>query len=154
MAYEVTVTTPMKQCERISRSLGLLAGKCNVTTYNTTLVEITAITKYFVTGNVSGFTKGIIAVIPTGVSDNGHTFEWDYTTGAFKCYKPTAATTGSLTIIDSTGGTAVELVGGKLAATAASTTVSLTPMVAAAADEAADDTDCGEVGFIAIGFVR
>ncbi len=145
MAYEVTVTTPMKQCERISRSLGLLAGKCNVTTYNQTLAEITAITKYFVTGNVSGFTKGIIAVVPTGVSDNGHTFEWDYTTGAFKCYKPTNisvdSTLGGQTLLWTSGDTALHA------------TSAVGSLVAEAA-EAANDTDCGEVGFIAIGFVR
>ena len=143
MAYTATVTTVMKEAERISRSFGFIAGKCNVTSYNTTLAEITDITKYFVPSSVSGFTKGIVAVIPTGVSDNGHIFQWDYTTGAFKCYKPT-----KIGIIDSTGGTAVELVGSSLAATGAATTLS------SVAVEASDDDDCGEVGFIAIGFVR
>ena len=143
MAYTATVTSPMKQAERISRNLGVFVGKCDVTSYNSTLAEITDITKHFVPSSVSGFTQGIIAVVPSGVSDNGHIFEWDYTTGAFKCYKPT-----QVAIINSTEGTNVELVGGQLAATAAATTIS------AVAVEAADDTDCGEVGFIAIGFVR
>lgn len=184
-AYAATVSTPLNRCERISRSLGMFAGKVNVTNYNTTIAEITGITKYFVTGGVSGFTQGLIAVVPQGASDNGHIMQWDYNTGAFKCYKPTAAVTptgtvtqptfaGSaavptLAVIDSTLGVNVELIAGQLAATAAATSLSVdtyTPAgvvsqptfagvasSAAAATEAAIDDDCGQVGFIAIGFI-
>ena len=151
MAYTATVTSPLARCERISPSLGIYAGKCNVTEYATTLVETTAITKFFKTSGVSGFTKGIISVVTHGVSDNGHTFEWDYTTGAFKCYKPTAATT--VGIVNSTGGVAMEFnsAGGNIFATAAAGT--LTIASAAAASEAASAADVGSVSFVAIGFI-
>ena len=151
MAYESTVATPLSKCERISRSLGILAGKCNIPTYNTSLLTITAITRYFVTGNVLGFTQGIIAVVPQGASSNGYLFEWDYATGAFKCYTPTAATiavdsalSGASLLFDSGGGAAA------LHATSAVGNITY----AGVAAEASDGDDCGEVAFIAIGFIR
>lgn len=151
MAYSATVSTPLSKCERISRSLGVLAGKVNVASYNTTLIEITAITKYFVTGGVSGFTQGIIAVLPTGISDNGHDFVWDYATGAFKCYTPTAATIA----VDSNVGAGAALLfasgGGTAALHATSAVGNFT--YSGAASEASNDDDVGEIGFIAIGFI-
>ena len=144
-AYAATVTTPLNRAERISRSLGMIAGKYNLTNYNTTLVKQTSVTKYFATGGVSGFTQGIIAVIPTGVSDNGHVFEWDYTTGCFKAYRPT-----TITVSGSATGAGLTIDLGIPAVQAVSTQGTLT----AVATESADDVDVGEVGFIAIGFVK
>lgn len=161
MAYTATISSPMNRAERISRSFGFFAGKCNITSYHTTLAEITGITRYFATGGVSGFTQGILAVIPQGVSDKGYTFEWDYTTGAFKCYKPTSITATALTIaVDSALSGSVLLFdsGGGAGSLHATSAVGNIVVPASAysntATEASVDDDCGEVGFIAIGFVR
>jgi len=143
--YAATVTTPLKKCERISRSMGILAGKYNLTNYNTTLIQQTAITKYFATGGVAGFTGGIIAVVPSGVSDNGHSMVWDYATGAFKAYKPT-----NIVVSGSATGASVTLLLTENSIAAASTEGS----VVAAATEASADDDCGEISFVAIGFVK
>ena len=146
MGYTASVSSPLKRAERISRSFGFYAGKCNVTDYDSgTLLEITGITRYFVTGGVSGFTQGIVAVIPTGVSDNGHTFEWDYTTGAFKAYKPT-----QIVISGSSTGVAVTYD----SALATLQAVSKEGTLISAAAEETGATDVGEVGFIAIGFIK
>ena len=146
MAYDATVTSPMVAAERISRSFGLYAGKCNIADYDSgTILEITAITKFFVTGGQSGWLHGLVAVTPTGVSDNGHTFSWDYASGAFKCYKPTQIVfSGSSTGVAVTWDSALT----------AFQAVSKEGTTAAAAAEETGATDCGEIGFIAIGFVR
>ena len=120
MAYVTSLSIPLNKAERISRNLGLLAGKCNLSSYNTSLSEITGITKFFHAGGQTGFTKGIVSVSPTGVSDSGYIMQWDYSAGAFKAYKPSpafaptfagSAVAPTLGIIDSTGGVAVEAVG-------------------------------------------
>ena len=154
MAYEASVSSPVKGVERISPSLGIYVGKCDVTTYHATLVEITGITKYFVSVAHTGaqpvkYPKGVLSVVPDGPSDNGHVFTWDATNGAFKCWKPTsmlqdsAMGTSKIVQVDAAGGTGTEL-----------HCTSATGSVYAVAAEAANDCDCGEVGFIAIGMVR
>ncbi|KKN51702.1 hypothetical protein LCGC14_0619890 [marine sediment metagenome] len=143
--YAATISTPLKKAERITRSLGIYSGKYNLTNYNTTLIKQTSITKYFATGGVAGFTQGIIAVVVDGISDNGHNLQWDYTTGAFKAYKPTQITlSGSAT----GGNVTVLLTEGQFAAASTAGTM------VAAGIEAATDVDCGEVSFVAIGFMR
>lgn len=146
MAYIALITSPMKKAERISRSFGFFAGKCNVTDYDSgTILEITGITKYFATGGVSGFTHGLVAVIPTGMSDNGHAFEWNYASGAFKAYTPTTITISG----SGTGaGLTVDLALNTVQA------VSTQGTVVAAGTEVSAATDVGEVGFIAIGFLK
>lgn len=152
MAYTASVSSPMKDAERISRSLGIYAGTVNISSYNTTLVKITGITKFFVTGGVAGFTQGILAVVPTGISDSGFELRWNYATGAFNAYRPTNVDipvdsnvgAGAALLFASGGGT------GALHATSAVGDVVLT----ASAQEAANDDNIGKCGFIAIGFVR
>lgn len=154
MAYSVTVSSPMKHAERISRSLGMFIGKLNIDSYNSTLVEITGITKYFVDIGHTGdqaikYPKGVISCTPTGPSDNGHVFTWDATNGAFKCWKPTSllmdATIGASKVlqVDSAGGTGTEF-----------HCTSATGSVYATAAEAADNCDVGEIGFVAVGLIR
>lgn len=152
MAFSVTVTSPMKGAERISRSLGVYAGKVSITSYSQTLVECTAITKYFVpSGNATtgGFPDGICSVQVDGPSSNGYMAQWDYTTGAFKCYSPTAGITvdsdvaSGAAVIWASGGSNV------LHATSAVGTV-----IAVTAQEAAANVLIGTFGFVAVGFVH
>ena len=144
MAYESTVTSLMGSAERISRSLGMFVGKANVTSYNSSLVEITGITKYFVDIGHTGdqavkYAKGVISCTPNGPSDNGHVFTWDSTKGAFKCWKPTtismdSAIAGQVLQVDAAGGTGSEL-----------HCTSATGSIYATATEAADNCDVGEI---------
>ena len=156
MAYVHTVTSPMKHAERISQNLGIYAGKVDVASYHATLVEISGITKHFVTGGVAGFTGGIIAVIPTGLSESGYAGEWNYDEGSFKFYKPTASTTLSLTIASSAAAIPLYYANVTHAIVASSAdgtgTVAL-PIVAAVGEEAATNDDIGAMGFVAIGFI-
>lgn len=154
MAYESTVTSVMKEVERVSQSLGMYCGKCNVTNYNSTLIEITGITKYFISVDHTGtepvkYPKGVFAVTPNGLSDNGHMFEWDATNGAFKVYKPTSilqdsAISGQVLMVDAAGGTGTEI----------HATNAAENNIYAVAAEVANNCDCGEITFTAIGFVR
>ena len=154
MAYTSAVTTsPMGSgAERISRNLGMFAGKCNVTDYDSgTLLEITGITRNFIASTISGYTHGILAVIPQGLSDAGYEFKWDYTTGAFEAFYPTAMTcpiksnsVGDSTLTWKSG------VEGQLYATSKIGNI----VIQGAAKEATGVTDVGEISFIAIGFIR
>jgi hypothetical protein len=152
MAYVSSVITPLPKVERIGRNLGMLVGKCAVSTYDTTLLEITGITKYFVdvgntATNCSWGPKGVFAVTPSGPSSNGHLFSWDATTGAFKCLKPT-----SIIVTSTIGGGPVTMVinsgGSVIAATSANATYINTAI------EVVAGVDCGTCSFIAIGFIR
>jgi len=79
--YAATVTSTMKRAVKIDNvvGIGIFAGECNVTNYNTTLAEITDISKKF---------KTILTVV-AGVSDNGHLLEWVDASKAFKAVTPT-----------------------------------------------------------------
>lgn len=148
--YAASVASPMQQRERISRSLGIYAGTANVTNYNTTLLEITAITRFFKVSGVAGFTKGLLSVACDQISSNGYLCRWDYTTGAFKAYLPTSVAlavdsnvaSGAALLFGSGGGAAA------LHATSAVGNITLT----AAGVEAANDTNIGTVSFVAVGF--
>lgn len=155
--YAATVSSPLKECERISRSIGLFSGKYNLTNYNATLAKQTGVTKHFVVGGVAGFTQGILAVIPSGVSDAGYSFEWDYAAGAFKAYFPTGATTEGLSVSSSAPGTPIYFCSSANAFVGTNATATGTIGIVVdggPGSEAATDDDCGSVGFIAIGFVR
>jgi len=154
MAYTQAVTTgPMgKGAERISRSLGIFSGKCNVTDYDGgTLLEATGITRNFVAGNVSGYTHGIIAVMPQGLSDEGYEFKWDYTTGAFEAFYPTSMT---MPVLSNTVGIAITWLSGAAPNQICATSSVGEIVIQGAAKEATGVTDVGEVSFIAIGFIR
>lgn len=77
-AYAATVTSLLDRGRKIDQvtGIGMFAGECNVSNYNTTLAEITGITGKF---------KTVIAVV-AGTSDEGYIFEWVDASGAFKAY--------------------------------------------------------------------
>jgi hypothetical protein len=166
MAYTVSVFSPMKNAERISRSMGVYAGRCSISAYTNDagLQTITAITKFFVpTGNATtgGFTHGICSVQVDGPSSLGFTIHWDYTTGAFRAFCPTnviaftgtspvdSAVAGSALVFESGGGA------GKLHATSAVGNI-IVPIAAVAATGtlAAAAANVGTFGFVAVGFIR
>lgn len=157
MAYVATVTTPMNGAERISRSLGILAGKVNVSSYNTTLIEITGITRYFKTGGIAGFTSGIISVACEGFSSNGYDARWNPTDKAFDCYYVRNIAAVSIPVDSNVGAGAAMLFGsggGAAALHATSAVGSITMTVAAGASlEVANDVDIGDITFIAVGFI-
>lgn len=168
MAYTTTVTSPMKKAERISRSLGVYVGKCDISVYAVAdVAEITAITKMFVdvghTGAVNAkFAKGVLSCTPSGPSDNGHIFEWNATGGYFECFKPSgipvASGTTTITIGTSAGGTAVlwDSANNRFQCTTNSGTITTTIVGTTSAAVAATQMagDAGEITFTAIGFIR
>lgn len=160
MAFSATVISPLKKPERISRSMGIFAGKVTISSYATTLVELTGITKFFKpTGNgtTGGFDNGICCVQVDGPSSGGYFATWDYTTGAFKCYAPVAGTSVTLPVDSNVGAGAALLFAsgggaGALHATSAVGNITYT-LAAAAGSEAAANTAIGTFGFVAIGFI-
>lgn len=149
MAFSATVTKLTPRAERISRSLGLLAGKVSIDSYATTLVELTAITKYFKpSGNATtgGFKDGIISVQIDGPSSGGFSVAWDYGTGAFRCYTPTTIVySGSATGGAVTWGSSLGRVGMACA--------SYPGTFQAVAGEAVANDAIGTFGFVAIGLI-
>ena len=165
--YSATVVSPMKGAERISRSLGVFAGKCAVGNYNQTLARITGITKFFKpTGNATtgGFTHGIVSVDIVNPSELGYLANWDYTTGCFKCWYADASRTPALTLATSAamsaGGVAL-LANASTAAVAVAigitgttvNTINCNAIAAAAASQLASDINAGTFGFVAVGFI-
>lgn len=148
--YAASVASPMNGCERISRSLGVFSGTVNITNYNTTLLEITGITRYFKASGVSGFTKGLMSVVCDQVSSLGYVCRWDYGTGSFKAFLPTSVAIA----VDSNVGAGAALLfgsGGGAAALHATSAVGNITLTAAAV-EAAADTNIGTLSFVAVGF--
>jgi hypothetical protein len=138
-AYAATVTSPMKDAERISRSLGIYSGTVNISNYNAALVEITGITRYFKTG-----TGTIVSVVANGPTANGYDLAWNYASGAFKAFAPTNIVfSGSATGANVTWSSALN----------AFQAVSAEGTHIAEGIESADDTDLGAVSFVAIGFI-
>lgn len=78
-AYASTVTLDMPKVNKMAggNALGMIMGLCNLTNYNSTRVEITAIT---------GRIKGAPRVIAEGISSNGIGIRWDVASKAFKAY--------------------------------------------------------------------
>ncbi len=150
--YAAAVTTPMVQVERVSRSLGVIAGKVNVSNYNTTLLEITGITRYFRNSAVAGFTKGTIAVVSEGFSSNGYLVRWDNTTGAFRCFYANNALSIPVDSNVASGAALIFQSGGGAAALHATSAVGNITVAAAAALEVATDVNIGDINFVAIGF--
>lgn len=156
MAYTATVTSKMKKPERISRSLGVFAGTVNISSYNTTLVAITGITKYFRTG-----TGTIVSVIANGPTDSGFNLAWNYASKSFKAYYPTNVASFSVALpVDSNVGAGAALLfvsGGGAAALHATSAVGTITQAFAAVErinsEANDDDDVGVVTFLAVGFI-
>lgn len=150
--YASTVTTPMANCERISRSLGVIAGKVTISNYNTTLLEITGITKFFKNSAVVGFTKGVVSVACEGFTSNGYLVRWDNTTGAFRCFYANNAMSIPVDSNVASGAALIFQSGGGAAALHATSAVGNITVAAAAALEVANDVNIGDVNFVAIGF--
>lgn len=151
MAFSATVISPMSGAERISRSLGVFAGKVSISSYSQTLVELTGVTRYFKpTSNATtgGFGDGIVSVQIDGPSSGGYIVTWDYTTGAFKCYSPSG---GGITVDSTVGG--VALVWTSAYGNVVRGTSAIGTMISPAASEAAANSAIGTFGFVAIGFV-
>jgi hypothetical protein len=149
MAFSATVISPMKQAERVSRSFGIYAGKVSIASYATTLVKCSDITKFFKpsgNGTTGGFTHGIVTVQIDGPSSNGFLVKWDYTTGAFQCFLPTALSfSGSATGGAVTWASALGRVG-MAAASVPGTHLDV-------AREAVSNDAVGTFGFVAIGMI-
>jgi hypothetical protein len=165
-AYASAVTKYTKDVQRISRDLGILCGKIDITNYNSTTTEETNITRYFKPSAVSGIEKGIISLTVVS-SENGYVLGFNKSTGKFKAYRsPAATTTGNVVIVGGGVGEAIGInpdtnagVLSKAAATNRTIPIATflgatAPAIAAAAfAEVADDTDLGTFDFIAIGFI-
>lgn len=79
-AYAATVTLDFPKPGRLGNlPMGVISGTCNVTNYNSTLVELTTITKAFLPG-------GKLRVTPNGVSSLGFVIKWDSTGKAFRAF--------------------------------------------------------------------
>lgn len=79
-AYAATVTLDFPHSQRIGNSaIGVMSGSCDLTNYNTTQSELTAITRKFRSG-------GILRVIGE-VSSNGYVIKWNGTSLAFEAYR-------------------------------------------------------------------
>lgn len=164
-AYASTVTLYTPNVQRISRDLGIIAGRIDITNYNATTTEETGITRYFKPSGVAAITKGILSLQVIS-SENGYFLSFNKATGKFKAWRYGGGTTaGNITV---GGGAAGEALGitpdtnagalTKAAATARAipiaTLFGAAPTVPAAAmTEVADDVDLGTFDFIAIGFV-
>ena len=85
-AYAATVTSLMKRAIKIDavRGIGMFAGKCDITNYNSTGVAITDITGKFKS-------SAIIAVLG-GTAEGADLVEWIDSTNSFKAY---VASTGA-----------------------------------------------------------
>ena len=86
-AYAATVTIQGKKAWRTGPgSFGILRGTVNVTNYNTTLAEITGISKKF---------RDTPTVILNSISSLGHCGEWVAASKSIKCWFPTQQTGGA-----------------------------------------------------------
>lgn len=97
-AYAQTTTLDTPHTERISRNLGIISGKCDITNYNQTGVEITDITDHF---------KTLFRVLVDGASDEGHICRWNTTDKCFHAFntkqKPTLVVEEVVTVVAGTG---------------------------------------------------
>ena len=144
-AYAATVTLDASQVKGMrltgTRGFGILRGVVDVTNYNTTLAEITGITKYFV---------DTPTVILGGISDNGYPVAWIPASKSIKAWYLNAFRTGSTATADSTAGalaedTAAAETALRLMGTAVDTTYALSNL------EVATDVHVGAIPFLAIG---
>ncbi len=165
MAFGATVKSPLRDAERISRSIGVYAGQVSISSYATTLVELTGITKYFkdighTNATAALFPHGIISVAVDGISDLGWEFRWDATTGGFRVFYPTSVTAWNIEIPVDSGAPGETFTfdsgGGASALHADSAIGNITLAVTAREDagsEANANDDVGTVNFIAIGLI-
>lgn len=82
-AYAASVTLKHRVSHRLIPGMRIIFGSINLSNYNTTLAEITAITGAF---------RAAPAVILGGNSSNGYLVAWDSTSKAVKAWYPTQQT--------------------------------------------------------------
>lgn len=157
-AYAATVSSLMQRAVKVDQvvGVGVYAGNCNLSNYNSTLAEITAITKKF---------QSVVAVVAEGVSDTGYLIKWDATSKAFKAYYPAPQHSHGLIVTKGAIGANLEvgLSADAAAATLNNNTIAATltlnapdPVAnaaAAAGTEVANDVDVGAFDFIAVGII-
>lgn len=141
-AYASSVTVQTNGAERISRNLGIIIGKIDITNYNSTTTEETNITRYFKASGQTGLEKGILSLQITS-SENGYVLGFNKSTGKFKAYR-----TGSSAI-----GTAALSTTDTYTDAAVNAAINGVTTTAAAMAEVANDVDLGTFDFVAIGFV-
>ncbi len=150
MAYTATVTVDVYKAERISRNLGIVVGKCDITNYSQTGTELTDITKYF---------KSAPRVIVDSTSDNGYLVRWNTTDKCFHAFYPVSAHSHSFKMKSGTPTADVEYDGSDLVTTGGgtiaedTTTSGVQDCTSQPAVEVDDDVDVGEFNFIAIGVI-
>ena len=146
-AYTATVTLDVPRPGRLGNTpMGVIGGSCNLSNYNQTLAEITAITGLFLTG-------GKLRVIADGLSSNGYVCKWDTTSKAFKAYRQGGGT-GTLTIASGTAAThavGVSGAGGTLVSDTTYSGIGTVSTTGTALVEAASDTDIGTFNFLVVG---
>lgn len=141
-AYASSVTLHTNGVERISRGLGILCGRIDITNYNSTTTEETSITRYFKPSGTAAIAKGILSLQIVS-SENGYVLGFNKATGKFKAYRTAANVTSDIAL--STSNTYTDA--------AVNTAVNGITIPAAALAEAADDTDLGTFDFVAIGLI-
>ena len=159
-AYATTTTIAHRRPIKIGEDLAVLAGTIDVTNYNSTLAEITAISKKF---------KTVLAVVVGGVSSNGYLGTWVAADKAVKCFYPSkalAAHTHVLHFQTSAAANAVTAAANQLRTAAAAFdiagvvdsageggVVQAAATAAQAGTEVANDVNVGVLQFIAVGLV-
>lgn len=140
--YAATVTLDFPRAGRLGSSpFGVLTGVCNLTNYNSTLAELTTITKAF-------RPNGVLRVVADGLSSNGYAIKWDTAGKAFKAYRTATPlmTTASGSVSHALGVTASS---GTMISDAIYTGAVVGP--AAPLVEAGDDTNIGTFNFHIVG---
>lgn len=166
-AYAATITLDFPTPGAVGNTkMGLLSGTCNLTNYNSTLVELTSITGRFLP-------NGKLRVVAGGLSSNGYVIKWDSSSKAFRAYRTAAQTvtpSGSITasaptITTTTNAGTTEPVytnGGALTQTTGATGITgvQAPTItdartfagaAGALAQSANDANVGTFDFIAVG---
>jgi hypothetical protein len=153
-AYAATVVLAHRRPFRIGNSISMVRGTVDVTNYNQTLAEITAITKKFRDPTT-------VTVLLGGLTDNGYLVAWIPASKSIKAWYPNASHTHNLTVTKGAIGSNLELglsadaAGATLNNNTIAVTLALTaPVVSAAAaagTQVASDVDVGEVPFAAFG---
>lgn len=154
--YVAAVTMDSYRPERISKNFNMMVGKCDITTYSRTGLEITDITKYFDDTTVP------IVVINGGLSTSGYLIRWSRTDKCFHAFDPTAAHVHLINLSATHAGQAIELSAnsndaalGEAGGVGYTGITGIQNNTVAPGTEAAETIGAvGEVNFIAIGWSR
>ncbi len=141
-AYASTVTARMRKAIKLGDGLVGYSGQVDVTNYNSTLAEITAITGKFRDGDPE--------VMLGGISDNGYLVAWDQTSKSIKAWYPVTAHTHVIPVTAGTAGDAVTNNAGVLESTGGQD-LAASAATAGPGTEVANDVDIGAVDFFAVG---